>query len=157
MIGLVLALFVGMCIGAFLFDKMTAKSFFYVETQNRKLYILYKLMFHWVLEKQKGRNLTDYLIERDYKSIAIYGMNYVGQALMGEIFNRGITVKYGIDQNADDIFTDVKIYKPIDNLEAVDVVVVTPITHFEQIKKVLSEKMKCPIISIEDLVYDIRV
>lgn len=151
-----LILLVGMFIGAILFDWMTCKSFFEAESLNQKHYLLFRLMMHWVAEKQKGRNLSGYLIERGYQNIAVYGMNYVGKALMDELRDTGVNVRYGIDRNADSIVADVDLHKPDEALETVDAVVVTPFTSFDDIKKMLSQKLECPIFSIEDLVYDIR-
>lgn len=42
-----------------------------------------------------------------------------------------------------------------DKLEAVDVVIVTAITFFEEIENNLSQKMDCPVLSIEDILYEI--
>lgn len=151
-----LILLVGMFVGAILFDWMTCKRFFEAESLNQKHYLLFRLMMHWVAEKQKGRNLAGYLVERGHQNIAIYGMNYVGKALMDELKDTGVNVKYGIDRNADNIVADVDLHKPDEVLETVDAVVVTPFTSFDEIKKMLSKRLECPIFSIEDLVYDIR-
>ena len=43
-----------------------------------------------------------------------------------------------------------------DSLEAVDVIVVTPITSFFEIEDELSKKVSCPIISIEDVIFDMQ-
>ena len=42
-----------------------------------------------------------------------------------------------------------------DQLTEVDAVVVTPIVFFNEIEKELSEKLDCPIISLEDILYEI--
>ena len=42
-----------------------------------------------------------------------------------------------------------------DDLEEVDAVVVTAITFFDEIEEKLSQKIDCPIISLEDILYEI--
>ena len=44
-------------------------------------------------------------------------------------------------------------YMPM--LETVDAVVVTAITFFDEIEERLSEKVDCPIISLEDILYEV--
>lgn len=99
--------------------------------------------------------MTDYFDKHMYRSIAIYGMSYAGERLMDEVKDSGITVKYGIDKNADAIYADIDILSPDEQLEEVDAVVVTPVFFIDEIEKVLAEKISCPIISLEDILYDI--
>ena len=40
-------------------------------------------------------------------------------------------------------------------LEAVDAVIVTPIFFMDEIEEMLSGKMDCPIVSLEDILYEI--
>ena len=44
---------------------------------------------------------------------------------------------------------------PDEELANVDAVIVTPITFFSEIEDMLSLKMDCPILSIEDILYDV--
>ena len=62
---------------------------------------------------------------------------------------------YGIDKNADNIYADIDVVSLNDKLDEVDVIIVTAITFFDQIVEELSNKVKCPIVSIEDILYDI--
>lgn len=62
---------------------------------------------------------------------------------------------YGIDRNADRIFSEVEIVNVEDTLQPVDAVVVTAIYNFDEIEEKLSELMDCPIISLEDIIYEI--
>jgi hypothetical protein len=64
-------------------------------------------------------------------------------------------VAYGIDQNADSIYADVDIVTMDDDLEVVDAIVVTAITFFDEIEGKLSGKIDCPIISLEDVLYEV--
>ena len=64
-------------------------------------------------------------------------------------------IKYGIDKNADKIYADFLIVTPDSELEEVDAVVVTSITFFEEIEEALSVKVDCPILSLEDILYQV--
>jgi hypothetical protein len=116
---------------------------------------LFLMMNQWVKVKQDGKNLSSYFEKEGYKQIAIYGMSYAGETLMEELIDSPVTVKYGIDRNAEMIFADVDIVTPDASLEPVDAVVVTAITFFEEVEEMLRQKVDCPIISLEDILYDV--
>lgn len=116
---------------------------------------LYLLMNQWVRINQENKSIAGYLEKNGYKEIAVYGMHYVGETFLNEILGTGIKVKYGIDKNADSIYTDVEVVSPDDDLEQVDAVIVTAITYYEEIVEQLSKKMDCPIISIEEILYEL--
>ena len=116
---------------------------------------LYMLMTQWVKIKQEGKSLVSYFEANGYHNIAVYGMNYVGQTLCKELENSSVTVKYGIDQNAENIYADCEVITMDDELESVDAIIVTPIYYFEEIEGKLVEKVDCPIISIEDIMYEV--
>ena len=82
-------------------------------------------------------------------------MSYAGEALLDELKDSKVKVVYGIDQNADSIYTDVDIVSADDDLEDVDAIVVTAITFFDEIEDKLSNKVSCPIISLEDILYEV--
>lgn len=82
-------------------------------------------------------------------------MNFVGETLLGELEGTNINAKYAIDKNADGIYSEIDVREPDEVLEHVDAVIVTPITYFNPIKDMLSQKMDCPILSIEDILYEI--
>ncbi len=114
---------------------------------------LFQMMSQWVKVKQSGKNLSSYFEQEGYKEIAIYGMHFVGEILVEELFGTDVVVKYGIDKNADEIYADFDIVKPDSKLEKVDVIVVTAITFFKEIEEMLSKKTDCPIVSLEDILY----
>ena len=62
---------------------------------------------------------------------------------------------YGIDQKADSIYADVDIVFIEDELQEVDAIVVTAITFFDEIEEKLSGKVDCPIISLDDILYEV--
>ncbi|MEZ3463472.1 MAG: hypothetical protein K1W23_15250 [Lachnospiraceae bacterium] len=131
-------------------DKVAHKS-----KMSEKHLALYLMMNQWVKVKQENRSIADYLEKNGYREIAIYGLNYVGETLMSELENSNVKVMYAVDKNADRIFADVDVLTPDERLPEVDAVIVTPITFFDEIEDCLSEKLDCPILSMEDILYEV--
>lgn len=116
---------------------------------------LFLLMNQWVRIKQEGKSLVSWFEREGYGEIAIYGMHYAGETLVEELQGSNVKVKYGVDKNADKIYADFDIVTPDSALDEVDVIVVTPISFFDEIEPMLSEKVDCPIISLEDILYQV--
>lgn len=116
---------------------------------------LFLMMNEWVKVKQEGKNLSSFFEREGYKDIAVYGMSYAGETLVDELEGSDIKVKYGIDRNADKIDANINIVSPDEELEDVDVIVVTSITFFNEIEERLVKKVNCPIISLEDVLYEV--
>lgn len=106
----------------------------------------------WLKMKQKGKNLADYFKENGYQRIAIYGMGYIGTALMEELDNTGVQVVYGIDQRAASIQSGIGIITMDEPMKDVDIIVITAIESADSIKTELSKKISCPSVSIEEIV-----
>lgn len=137
-------------VGKFVGDKLDQK-----QQLSDKHLALFLMMNQWVKVKQEGKNLSSYFVKNGYKRIAIYGMSYAGETLLDELKNSEIQVAYGIDRNADTMYADIDIVSMDDIVDEVDAVVVTAITYFDEIESGLSEKVSCPILSLEDILYDV--
>lgn len=124
---------------------------------DKKNDALLRLFSEWMSQKQDGKNLKDFFVENEFNKIAIYGVHYLGQCLIKELENSGIEICYVIDKNAANIEleSDIEILSPEDDLQEVDAVVVTPFFYFDQIEDELLERLDCPIISIEDVIYEV--
>lgn len=112
------------------------------------------ILNQWLILKQEGKFLEKYFIDNNYSSIAIYGMGEMGNRLYDELMNTSITVKYAIDKAVGSIYTELDVLGIEDELEEVDVIVVTPAHAFDSIAKSLKDKVGYPIISIEDVVFE---
>ncbi len=120
---------------------------------SNKYWQAYLMMNEWMQLRQKGRNLSEFFAEKGYKTIAIYGMHYTGITLQNELDGTGIQIAYGIDANAESIYSDIEVKKPTDDLPPVDVIVVTPIYYFIEIEEKLEGRVTCPILSLDDVVF----
>ncbi len=151
----VLSLVAGAVGGAVSAGKFTGDKLKVARQFSDKHLALFLMMNQWVKVKQDGKNLASYFEKNGYKKIAVYGMSYAGETLVDELKDTDITIAYGIDQKADTIYADLDIVTMDDSFEDVDAVVVTAITFFDEIEEKLSEKLDCPIISLEDVLYEI--
>lgn len=151
----ILSLLGGVAAGAGITGKIQGKKLDETQKLSTKHLKLFEMMNRWVRLKQEGKNLSAYFEKYDYQRIAIYGMSYAGETLVEELKGTGIEVVYGIDRRADSLYTDVDILTMDDVLEEVDAVVVTAITFFDEIEKALSEKISCPIISLDDIIFEV--
>lgn len=114
---------------------------------------LYQMALKWSDNNYKKKTVYDYLVEKKYNSIAIYGMHYAGEQLVKELYNTDIRIVCGIDQNASNIISKIPVIKPTDEIPKVDAIIVTAVTAFMAIDEMLYKRVDCPIISLEDIIY----
>ncbi len=150
-----LATLSGAVIGAAAVGKTVAGELESAKSMSDKHLALFLMMNQWVKVKQEGKSPLTYLEKNDYRKIAIYGMSYAGETLLDELKDTEVAVAYAIDRNADGIYTDVDVFSMEDELAPVDAVVVTAIAFFDEIEEKLSEKLDCPILSLEDILYGV--
>lgn len=146
---------IGGIIGFLFSGKFLKKEEKRIQKMSDKHLALFLMMNQWVKVKQNGKNLVDYFEKNNFKKIAIYGMSYAGETLVDELKESTIEVLYGIDKKSDNIYADFDIVSPDTDLKEVDAVVVTSITFFDEIEEQLSKKLGCPIISLEDILYEV--
>lgn len=119
--------------------------------KNREQYLLY---IQWLKLRQSGRSICNYLSEKGYKTVAIYGMGYNGERVLQELKNSEIEVLYGIDKKADSIISEINVLAADANLPETDVIVVSEPFYMEEIIKLLKIKVTCPIVSLEEAIYE---
>lgn len=115
----------------------------------------YSMLIHWLGLKQEGKSLDQYFVNNNYKKVAIYGMGEMGSRLYEELKNSDkIEVAYAIDQNADNLYSELEIIKKEDDYPEADVIVVTATYAFDDIAESVSEKVDYKIVSLEDVIYE---
>ena len=108
----------------------------------------------WIRNRNNGIRIGLYLSFYNYKRVAIYGYMAAGTLLYEEIKDN-VEVCFAIDQAAWIIHEDkLMVYLPKDAPEDVDVVIVTVLFGYPQIKRELQKKYTCPIISLQELIFD---
>lgn len=123
------------------------------QQEKEKFRIMYQMMESWFRLKLEGKNIEDYFNAYGYKHIAIYGMGDIGKNLLADLRNSSVKVDYAIDKVVTNT-EDIRVVSPEEKLEKVDAIVVTAIAYFDDINDNLSSKTDCPIISLEDIIYE---
>ncbi|MCR5235796.1 MAG: hypothetical protein K6E34_01170 [Lachnospiraceae bacterium] len=118
-----------------------------------KLCEFYFLLIQWLSVHQEGRTLKDYFVGKGYRTVVIYGMKELGERLYEELLGTEIKVNYVIDRDADLVYTDAPVLRPEDDLPDADVMVVTAVHYFEDIKAQLKNRFRGDIVSLEEIVY----
>lgn len=65
-----------------------------------------------------------------------------------------MSVKYGIDRNARGIFSSIPVYLPDESLPYVDMILVTAVYYFDEIKDNIELRTGIKVYSLIDLVKD---
>lgn len=115
----------------------------------------YNMLNQWLTLKQEGKSLVEYFKSNDYKTVAIYGMGEMGNRLYDELKGSDIEVKYAVDQNAAGTYSELDVIDKEDDFEEVDVMVITATFAFDEIEEEINDKVNFPIVSLEDVVYEI--
>ena len=150
-----LSLLAGAAGAAIGMGKITGEKINDTQRMSDKHLALFLMMNQWVKVKQEGKNLASYFEQNGYKRIAVYGMSYAGETLLDELNGTNVQVVYGIDKKADKLYAGVDILTIEEDLDEVDAVVVTAITFFDEIKEKLSARINRPILSLEDVLYEV--
>lgn len=150
-----IAALAGAVLGVGVTAKAAEKNITKITGMAEKHLRMFYLMNQWVKIKQKGKGLVSYFEKKGYHNIAVYGMSYIGETLLEELRDTSVQIEYGIDGKGDSVYTDIHMVKPEDPLDEVDIIVVTAITSFDEIEKQLRVKVRCPIVSLEDILDEI--
>lgn len=110
------------------------------------------LMNRWIHMLQCGKVSSNYFTKKAVCCIAIYGWGYLGKCLADELQGTDIKVEYVIDQNKKISSEDVTVYNWVDAWPEVDMIVVTPVNEYQNIRKKIKSKMKCRVVSIEEVI-----
>lgn len=122
----------------------------------------YKQMFNffgkWVTLNETGMTVGNFLKERKIQNVAIYGLGALGRHLLYELQEEGINVVYGIDQRSDRLNINIPFmdWSNKESLPDIDLLIVTPITDYDEIEREICEVREYPIISLEDIIRDME-
>lgn len=151
----ILTAIIGMGVGASASGYVVGKEVKKKNFKADKFKTYYNMLNQWLALKQENKNLAQYFKDNKYNSIAIYGMGEMGTRLLEELKSSDIEVTCAIDQNASNTFSEIKVLNSDDEIPEVDAIIVTAVFAFEEIEKELSKQTDCPIISLEDVVYEV--
>lgn len=122
------------------------------ESSNDKFKKFFSVLDLWMKLRDNGGTVVNYFQNRGYKRIAVYGIAHLASHLTAELKGSEIEVVYGIDRRADFLYAAFPIYRLEDVWEPVDVIVVTPVYDYKNIKKELEQKGNYNVISLEEVI-----
>ena len=119
--------------------------------RKSKMETYFDILDKWMITEERGYKVQDYFLKNKWYHIAIYGKGKIGMHLYNRLKNTEINVDYFIDKNSDSIENDIDVINPKEQLPYADVVVITPVMEFEQIKKNLQHSVIMNFISIDSI------
>ena len=131
---------------------MKGIKYWYKLTMKNEL--LFRLSAQWAEMENEGKKISDRILQRGYKNVAIYGYGTLGEHLYNVLNKSEVCVKCVIDQKADEKMNLIEVCRPDEIHQDFDAMIVTAIGNYDEIKEEMETKVSCPIISLEDLVYE---
>lgn len=122
-------------------------------SEGERYFHMFLVMNRWVQNQNQNKKISKYLSNKGFSNIAIYGMGAIGKTLYAELRDTSVKVAYAIDRNAESMYAECDVFSLRDELQQVDAVIVTTLMDFEEIKKDITQKMECKIISVEEIVF----
>lgn len=138
------------------------KSYIWEKTSKNKAIEKYKQKEKEQLDKIKlliwlDNNIDsviDYVKKGASLGVAIYGKGFVGERLIKEFKENGVNLKYIIDKNSKHKYDPViPIVSLEDDLEQVDLIIISLLTDIESIRNEIMSKINTKIVDIESIVY----
>lgn len=155
LIGISFAFILGVFTGRVLLKKQEVIPLSYWKKQSGKNRKLFDIANELLKIKQSGYRLSSWFREKGYADIAIYGMANIGKRLADELYT-DMNILYGIDKSEKmESYRGIEIISPDSELKKTDAIVVTVPMDFYEISKALQNKTDCPILSIEEILYEI--
>lgn len=145
----------GMVTGATMIGKLQGKTIKSNESDIDKFRRYYNMLNQWLVIKQEGKSLEKYFIDNGYNTVVIYGMGEIGNRLYEELKNTSIEIKYAIDKEAANTYSEIKIVEKDDCLDCADVMIVTAVYAYDEIEEEMGTKIDFPIVSLEDVIYEL--
>lgn len=113
----------------------------------------FTMLMEWMDILENNHTLEAYFVGKGIGNIAVYGAGGIGRHLLRQLEESAITVKYGIDKSEFLKESEaLPLLKPWDDLPEVDAIVVTPVWDYQNIREQLLRKVKCPVISLDDVI-----
>ena len=125
-----------------------------LEKEIKRINVNSAIMKDWLMLKQKGISLSDWLIKCGITKVSLYGYGILGKAFYHELKDSDVEILCIIDRNYKNINSNIPAVSP-DNVPDSQAIVVSVINYYDEIEKELACKYRCPIISLEDIVYGV--
>ena len=108
----------------------------------------------WLLNREEGKNIADYMCKHGWSRIAIYGAGILGRHLLTELADNHVKVMYIIDRDTNVRIRGCHIYQLTKELPPVDVIVVTPVNKYGEIRREIKKILKYKVVSLEHILFE---
>lgn len=98
--------------------------------------------------------IEKYMRKKNIHKIAIYGMGIYGKELLNILRSTSVSVEYGIDKRCDVKDVTIDVFKLSHKISNVDVIIVTPISDFSEIRNEIHKYCDYNVISLTDFLRD---
>lgn len=123
------------------------------QNQIDRLYAQVDVLDRFLTMKEKNVSIDSFLKENDFHSVGIYGLAMIGNHLYEEMKKSNyITKLVGIDRSEINDNFDMEIRKNTDDFSDLDVILVTALSDYNGIKRLLQTNYNGEIKSIQDIV-----
>lgn len=119
-----------------------------------KYQMWYNLMERWLTLHEEGKTIPRILKERGISTIALYGLGKIGKHVAWELKDSEVTILYAIDRIVSGMYDEIPVKKVDESFPIVDAVIVTAVYDFEEIEEMLKNRIDCPVISLEEILYE---
>lgn len=123
-----------------------------------KLNMHLELMNRWIYIRNLGLDLKSYFDRNGFQKVAIYGMAELGCRFLEELERLRIQVSYCVDQKplGVSVRNRLRVITPNEDWEQdVDVIVVTAVFYFDELKNMIHDKVSCPVVSLKEIIWQI--
>lgn len=122
-----------------------------IEQVNMKNYDSILLLEHHISQVEQ------LLKQQGIHTIAVYGMGYVGQKFVELLEKAKINVCYGIDKNSSAVVGMTNVRTPENVSDDMDMIVVTPELHYDDIYTTLRGQVDVPIVRLSELLDELQL
>lgn len=128
--------------------------------QLERYRIFCELMQEWMNGCIAGKDISNWIVRNQYKTVGIYGMGSLGEMTYQNLKNReDVQIRYGLDQNKEIKIEGLQVYSLAEPVGEVDLIIVTAVLAYEEIRKTLQKTLRfpCKIISLMQLVEEMYI
>lgn len=119
-----------------------------------KFEMLFNLMERWLTLHEEGQTIPQLLSARGIHTVALYGLGKIGKHVVLELKDSNITVVYVMDRAKAGIYDGIPVKKIEEELPEADAIIVTAVYEYDEIERILMEKVYYPVISLEEILYE---
>lgn len=143
--------------GLYIKEKKNRKKIKKQEIDIQKDNLIMETLVQWIQIEHEKKSVSYFLNQLGYKTVALYGYGYVGRELEKILLDDGtITISCVIDKNVLVRMNGEKIIHPSNELPDTDVIVVTSLYYYQEIKEELIKLgVTADIVSFDSLLYQL--